>query len=315
MKRIITLLAIVCSLTAITLACCGNDESHQRHFAATQSEEPIRSTETNGITTFIFPCYEYSALEVSSIFHVAMCDTVDSIRVFVSNELVDKLEVRINKETLIIGLNNATFKRTKKEPIARVLLPYNLKLSAVTLSGAADFHTALPIRGNTFRINQSGASSLKADYIQASKINLELSGASTCRSDLRGTSIDLTASGASNYLGNMRCKEGTLSLSGASGIKGNIETPALELALSGATNTRLAGKADEVELRLSGTAELKGGDLSTRVMTGKMSGASNAKVNCTERIAIELSGTSNLKYTGNAENHCTASKMANVSRF
>lgn len=301
---------ILCAMTSILIACCSSNPADKHRDPAIGTQEPLRTQKGSQTTTFIFPPYSYNALEVRSIFNVVMTDTADSIRIEISDELARYLSVRLHDGRLIIGLEPLGRNHTLNNPIATVSLPYNMKMNEIELCGVASFSTKLPLRSNEFEIDMSGASNLTAKYIQAASTDLSLSGTANFNCDLRTTEADLSLSGASYYHGNITCRELDASLSGTAAMDGTLTCKELDATLSGASNMTMQGSADDAELTLSGTASLSG--LSVATASGIMSGVSKANIKCSNRIALTLSGTSQLTYTGNARNECTVGRAASV---
>lgn len=117
--------------------------------------------------------------------------------------------------------------------------------------------------------------------------DVELSGASEFRSDLgmKGEALEIKLSGASSFY----C---------------DLEATDLELDMSGASDATLTGQATNLDLELSGASRLKKTVNGTQYAfscdycEGELSGASTAYIHCNSTINIDLSGASNLHYTG-----------------
>ena len=134
--------------------------------------------------------------------------------------------------------------------------------------------------------------------------SLELSGAS--RGDVSGFSseddMDFSVSGASSLtLVDLKADDVTFEVSGASRTNGGIEMADGRFEVSGASTVELEGRASDVRLEVSGasTARLERfpmGNADVRV-----SGASNATVEVSDRLDIDVSGASRLIYNGGAE--------------
>ena len=112
----------------------------------------------------------------------------------------------------------------------------------------------------------------------------------------------------------------SIDLSGASKFYGEVEaTTKLDLDLSGASDATLTGTVGTLDIDLSGASNImqttvgnKYG-LSCNNCQGDMSGASTAYIHCDGTIAVDLSGSSTLHYTGNASTSgCSLSGSSNV---
>lgn len=87
-------------------------------------------------------------------------------------------------------------------------------------------------------------------------------------------------------------------LSGASGLKINIKVTNLELDLSGASKATIGGFAANMELEGSGASNSYLEDLEVNKTKIDLSGASEAKINVMEYLSGECSGAAHLYYSG-----------------
>ncbi len=93
-----------------------------------------------------------------------------------------------------------------------------------------------------------------------------------------------------------------IELSGASTCKTNIEARHLDADLSGASTLFLDGKISTCNAEVTGASKLMAASTPIREITIEASGASFAEVNCTEHLEADASGASNIKYKGDAKN-------------
>ena len=137
---------------------------------------------------------------------------------------------------------------------------------------------------------------------------VNLSGTSSFNGDLEANEIEIAASGSSLFKGNLRANEIDVSLSGESSVTANsLIASKLDLDFSGASWAQLNGSVENLELDFSGASELR-----TEVVDhvyafacmnceSALSGASKANLHCDGRIYGSLSGSSEIRYTGNAD--------------
>ena len=208
----------------------------------------------------------YTQLDVSSAFRVTVCDTVDRIVVTTDEALMPRVEVTKKGEKLIIGLKPVLVSWNNGAKM-EVLLPYNPDLREVELSGAADLFSDFPLKGHKVEIDLSGASNYFGD-IEADKVEMELSGAADFKGKVAATDLDLDLSGASTVT-----------------IEGQFETVTVDL--SGASN-------------IIKTVAEGGYGFRCNRCEGSLSGASSAFIHCDGTLRLDLSGASDLHYTGNA---------------
>ena len=113
-------------------------------------------------------------------------------------------------------------------------------------------------------------------------------------------------SGASDFYCDLKADKINMELSGASEIEGDVAANSLNLVLSGASDATLTGKATTLNVELSGASNIVEKMIANKYAfacdrcEGTISGASNAYIHCDGTIKVDLSGASNLYYTGNA---------------
>lgn len=206
----------------------------------------------------------YTELEVENAFDVVVSDTVSDIVITAGENIMPKIIVDKSGSKLKIRLKALT--RTFGSEM-KVILPYSADLVDVELSGACELRTGFPLKGQKVSVDLSASSNFYGD-IEASKVELDLSGASETRGSVSATLLGVELSGAS---------EATL--------MGEVTT--LQVEISGASNiikrivgNRYALVCDECR--------------------GSISGSSEAYIHCDGSIKVDLSGDSELHYTGNA---------------
>ena len=214
----------------------------------------------------------YTELEVESAFDVTVSDAVDVITITAGENVMPKVIVEVVENTLKIRL----------KPVASVyggelkaVIPYNVNLTSVDLSGASEFRSEYGLYGQ--------------------KVEVELSGASDFYCDIEANEIDMDISGASHFTG-------------------TIDASDLDLDMSGASDATLRGQVTTLDLDLSGASSIKktingsSYGFECDVCKGEMSGASDAYIHCNSIIKVNLSGSSDLHFTGaafTADSNCT----------
>ncbi len=132
-------------------------------------------------------------------------------------------------------------------------------------------------------VNLRGSATLNA-YVSANYIsNYDISGA---------TSVEL--------LQKQEGSKVNINLSGASSFMGEIDVDELNVNLSGASNADLKGNSPSTFADLSGASKLKDYDLTIENLNIELSGASSADLTVQNEISIDASGASRLNYKGNA---------------
>lgn len=178
MHRIIILLAAATLLTSCNITINTNDID--------QDYGPVE-TRTYALDG------TYHELEVSHAFDVTMCDTVSVPTITIAADLHDRVVFLIEDGTLKIKLKKGTTAHTSE---ASVLLPYNPSLCDIDLSGASSFTSSSPLLAKEISIDLTGASLFSGEIKQATKLELDASGASTAYLSGSTAELDIDLSGA-----------------------------------------------------------------------------------------------------------------------
>ena len=225
----------------------------------------------------------YTELQVENAFDVTVSDAVNQITVTAGKNVMPNVLVEKSGNKLRIHLKALTSAYGSE---LKVVLPYNADLRDVDLSGASQFHSEYGLDGQ--------------------KVEVELSGASEFYCDLYADEVGVDLSGASEFFGDIDADEIDMDLSGASKIEGYVTATEFDIELSGASDAILEGQVAELELNLSGASDIIEKVVEHRYALicdhckGSMSGASTAYIHCDGSIKVNLSGGSELHYTGNA---------------
>ena len=225
----------------------------------------------------------YNALEVDDAFNVTVSDVATQVTITAGENIMPNVVVETIDSTLKIYLKGW---HTNLGKDMTVILPYNVDLRSVDLSGASEFHSEYGLEGQ--------------------KVEVELSGASDFYCDIDADDVDINLSGASDFIGNVWADEIEMALSGSSNIKGNVSADDLDVELSGASDATLEGEVGRLKINLSGASNIKKtvfGDrygLACDHCEGNVAGASNVYIHCDGTIKVSLTGASDLHFTGNA---------------
>ena len=215
----------------------------------------------------------YTALEVSNAFDAYVSENTDVITITAGENVMPYVVVETENNTLKIYLKPMTILNISE---LKVVLPYNADLLSVTLSGASEFHSEFGLAGEDLNIELSGASEFYCDLTASDDLDLIMSGASK--------------------------------------IESALIADELKLEMSGASHATLTGEVSNLKLDLSGASKLKENVIGTQYSLscgqceGTISGASSAYIHCDGNITVDLSGASQLHYTGNgnsSDSHCS----------
>lgn len=104
-------------------------------------------------------------------------------------------------------------------------------------------------------------------------------------------------------------------LSGSGNFNLAVDSNNLELNLSGSGNVRLKGNANYFTTKLSGSGDIDTTELQSKIVDVNVSGSGNSKINCKESLTARVSGSGNIKYTGNPEKRdVKVSGSGNISK-
>ncbi|MFH6996291.1 head GIN domain-containing protein [Flavobacterium sp. FlaQc-57] len=107
----------------------------------------------------------------------------------------------------------------------------------------------------------------------------------------------------------------TAKLSGSGNFNLAVDSNSLELNLSGSGNVHLKGIADNFTTKLSGSGDIDAGNLKSKNVDVNVSGSGNSKVNCNETLTARVSGSGDIKYSGNPEKRdVKVSGSGNISK-
>ena len=238
----------------------------------------------------------YTELQVENAFDVTVSDAATVITVTAGKNIMPNVIVEIVDNTLKIRLKPMT---TSYGSEMTVVLPYNADLTSVNLSGASEFHSEYGLEGE--------------------KVEVELSGASDFYGNIDADEVDIDVSGASNFYGDILADEIEMDLSGSSNIEGHVTAENLDLGLSGASDATLEGQVTKLYINLEGASNIEKKIVGNKYALvcdqceGEMSGASYAYIHCDGSIKVNLSGASDLHFTGTAfTGDCTTSGGSHI---
>lgn len=252
-------------------------------FAFTSCNKIILSG--NNITEEFIIDGSYTELCVENAFEVTVTDAVDQITITTDENVMPKVLVEKDGDKLKIHLKPLSI-NIGTDLELKVLLPYNADLTNVDLSGASEFRSEYGLAGET--------------------VEVELSGASDFYCDINAHKVDVDLSGASNFYGDILANEADVDLSGSSDIEGTVDVPEFDLGLDGASDAKLLGQVAKLKINLTGASNIVRQVVEGRYglvceqCEGSMSGASSAYIHCDGNIIVNLSGASDLHFTGTA---------------
>lgn len=101
--------------------------------------------------------------------------------------------------------------------------------------------------------------------------------------------------------GTIKSKEMVMDVSGAAEIMMDLDAKEVQLNVAGGSKTELTGDVKKLNISITGAGELITEKLNNKECAIVISGAGSAKVNCTEKLDINITGAGYIGYTGNPE--------------
>jgi hypothetical protein len=105
-----------------------------------------------------------------------------------------------------------------------------------------------------------------------------------------------------------------VNISGASEGRLEFNAPKVYVDISGASNVSIRGKTKDLDAGASGASEIKCFDLLSENADIEVSGASNAEVYASVKLAGSASGASSIRYKGNATTSVSTSGASGVNK-
>lgn len=127
---------------------------------------------------------------------------------------------------------------------------------------------------------------------------------------LRG--ISFSGASKSTVTGFHNTKSLDIDISGASSSEIDVDAERVTIDFSGASNITLVGNAKRLDGDVSGATTLKAYDLKVASASVEVSGASNARLNVTDRLEAQASGASSVTYRGSASIRSNTSGASSV---
>lgn len=200
----------------------------------------------------------YTELVVEDAFDVTVSDEVSRVTVTAGDNIMSKVRVEKDGNTLTIYLKGWTVASGD----IKVLLPYNPDLKSVELSGASDFHSSFALTGPEVEIEASGASNFYG-IVNADELELYLSGSSDATIDGQVAKLDMHISGSSDLRQkivdqhySLVCDQCECSISGSSDAFIHSDGT-IRGSVSGSSRLHFTGTAFTGDCSTSGSSSIK----------------------------------------------------------
>lgn len=168
------------------------------------------------------------------------------------------------------------------------------KEGTITIEGEQNLlqYVKVEVKDNTLKI-----------YTENNK-NLSTSSGKTIRITVPFESISavaLAGSGDINSKKTIKSEKFKAKLAGSGDINLNIDATTAEVVLSGSGDIVISGTTSSVSNQLSGSGDVDTSKLKAKTANATLSGSGDMILSCSESINAKISGSGNIKYSGNPE--------------
>lgn len=237
-----------------------------------------------------FTVAPFTALSASNGANVTLTTGSGPAVVETDDNMMEYVEVKVKDGTLTVGFEDEC--TSLSNVTLRVTVPTDGRLKQLRASGASKIVAEPVLQGKDLKLRLSGASKLVA-VVKCGTCILNLSGAS--KAELGG---DMDVCEAE--------------VSGASNLNLVAKADRCSLDASGASKINASGSANFARIESSGASNVNAEDFVTSTCIVSASGASNARVNCSEKLTAEASSASKITYSGNCSNNTIESSSAST---
>src|SRR5690606_4479615 len=211
---------------------------------------------SGAITTRSFPLSYFDHVDVSGAFEIRIRQVSDyAVTVEGDNNLLEYVVARMEGRTLDISLRDGVRIAPTQKMILYISAP---EIKKVETSAACDMKVSAPrLQTDYLDLDMSGASKAKIDQINARKIDVEVSGATSVVFKGSTDVLDIDASGASKVnCYELKAQDVSVDISGAGITKVNASRN-LDVDISGSGKVLYKGNPENIRKEVSGAATLR----------------------------------------------------------
>ena len=236
----------------------------------------------------------FTGIDASGVFDITVTkgDT-ESLTIESDDEVMPYVRSEVRNGILHLYLDNGNRLRNIKALRAFVVMK---NLDKVTLSGACKLTANDLFSPDKFKADCSGASNMTVN-VNTGQLNIETSGACNIL-------IKANVTGDTN-----------LDMSGTSKIRGELKATNVKFNSSGVCSVELTGSATDMKMDVSGASKIMTEDFLVKTATIKSSGSCKVAVNVTDVLKINSSGAASVDYKGSPTLEVNNSRAAKVRKM
>ncbi|MFA7115956.1 MAG: head GIN domain-containing protein [Bacteroidales bacterium] len=220
----------------------------------------------------------FNSIDISSKYEVTLVKShTNKVEISCDEDLMKYAKISIRNNVLHLDFKQMGLSRRIKnlfnDSDVKAIIYIN-NIESIKMSGATSLTSDDTFKVSYFKLSMSGASDIDNLILIADKIDMKCSGA------------------CDTYL--------------------NLNADEVNIDGSGACSIKIVGEAKDAELDVSGAVSVRAYNFIVDDFSAEISGASSARIFVNKKLAIDVSGASNLYYKTNNENLLL--NIINVSR-
>jgi len=233
----------------------------------------------------------FTGIDASSVFDISVTkgDT-ESLTIEADNEVLQYVRSEVRNGVLNLYLDNNNKARNIKTLKASIVMK---NLDRISLSGACKLTANDLFTSDSFKAGCSGVAKMTVN-VSTGQLNLESSG--SCNIQIKA-----------NVTG-----DANLNMSGTSKVKGELKAMNVKFNTSGVSSIELTGSANDIIVDVSGSSKIMAENFPVKNAIIRSSGTGKVNVNVSDNLKVNSSGTSTVNYKGSPVIEVNNSRMAKV---
>lgn len=240
----------------------------------------------------------FSEIEIEGVFDVTLIQS-DRYSVDIAYDEPLKVKAYVEGKRLILRtvFNEKNYRNT---PHCRAIVRMP-KLERLSISGASSLTCEGKFAGESFGLRASGASKISGLDLEATNVELHVSGACSMGFIGKTETAQCYFSGAAKIRMKLQSDRQTFDVSGACKIEADLLCDELKAKVSGATSLKLNGKTDLLTIDNLGASKIEATGMQANRANVTAAGAASSAVRVTGTLNANLTGVCHMTYTGDPQ--------------
>ncbi len=254
--------------------------------------------------TKTFDFGDFNGIKAGYIHHIYVTEgRSDKIEVTCPEKYAKNLDYSISNGVLNLGYNQPHGIKNRNTKNDEIVVKIQMeRMEYISLSGAAELTAEGNFKADEAKIVLSGASKVNGTLnLKANKLDYDMSGAAVCSMEGAFREAGGELSGAAGFY--LLADVSTLDIEASGAAKCNYKgkTDSIDIECSGAANIKLQGSTNDIEIECSGAAKVDAEAMTAKNAKASASGASSIRVYADNRLDLQASAASSIKYFGEAK--------------